>query len=61
MHQLQFPVSEEEEEDYARMLLLSASIITLWNGKTTDLKMSCGGNSAEETVRGRAMKPRIVS
>ena len=61
MHQLQFPVPEEEEGDYAHIKCFSASISMLLNGKTTDWKMSCGGNSAEETKRGREMKQRIVS
>ena len=44
----------------AHIKCFSGSISILWNGKTTDLKMSCGGNSAEETVKGRAMKPQTV-
>ena len=48
VHQLQFPVSEEEEDNYADIVCFSASTLILTNGKIIDLKMSCGGNSAEE-------------
>ena len=48
VHQLQFPVSEEGEEDYADIESFSASTLIRYNGKTTDWKMNCGGNIAEE-------------
>ena len=55
MHQLQFPVPEE---------VFFGQHFNPLEWKTTGWKMSCGGNSAEETKRERelrAMKPQKVN
>ena len=58
VHQLQFPVLEEGEEDYVDIESFSASTLIRYNGKTTDWMMNCGGNSAEERDK---MKHWIVN